>query len=191
MAINKNHEFEELNGVKCGIVEKNASAERVEFLKKILEFNKYEVVVVPSPAPKAAPAPKPAVQSAAGSQQSAVSSQQPAVSSQQPAAGSQQPAVSSQQSAVGSQQSAVSSQQPAVSSQQPAADQSQPQSEPQPEPTPPATFTIGVTDYTFNPINAIFGRMLKTPDGHFVTLAYWHQKEKESHDEIPYYEQKL
>jgi len=35
MAINKNHEFEELDGVKCGIAEKNASAERVDFLKKL------------------------------------------------------------------------------------------------------------------------------------------------------------
>jgi hypothetical protein len=56
MAINKNHEFEDLGTSKCAIVEKNASAERVQFLKNLLEFNKYEVVVVDSPAPKAAPA---------------------------------------------------------------------------------------------------------------------------------------
>ena len=56
MAINKNHEFEDLGTSKCAIVEKNASAERVAFLKKILELNKYQVVVVDSPAPKAAPA---------------------------------------------------------------------------------------------------------------------------------------
>jgi hypothetical protein len=30
-----------------------------------------------------------------------------------------------------------------------------------------------VTDYIFNSINAIFGRLLHTPDGHVVTLAYW------------------
>ena len=35
MAINKNHEFEELDGVKCGIVEKNVLPGRVEFLKNI------------------------------------------------------------------------------------------------------------------------------------------------------------
>ena len=58
MAINKNHEFEELNGVKCAIVEKFATEDRVSFLKELLEFNGYEVVVVPSPPPKAAPAPK-------------------------------------------------------------------------------------------------------------------------------------
>ena len=56
MAINKNHEFEDLGTSKCAIVEKNASAERVQFLKTLLEFNKYEVVVIDSPAPKAAPA---------------------------------------------------------------------------------------------------------------------------------------
>ena len=56
MAINKNHEFEELDGVKCGIVEKNVPPERVAFLKELLELNGYSVVTVPSPAPKAAPA---------------------------------------------------------------------------------------------------------------------------------------
>jgi len=61
----------------------------------------------------------------------------------------------------------------------------------EPPPPPPATFTIGVTDVTFNPINAIFGRLLKTPDGHIVTLAYWQQKETVSNDEVPYYERKV
>src|SRR4051794_20032631 len=56
MAINKNHEFEELNGIKCGIVEKNVTAERAEFLKALLEYNRYTVVVAASPPPKAAPA---------------------------------------------------------------------------------------------------------------------------------------
>ena len=55
MPINKNHEFEELNGVKCAIVEKNASPERVKFLKNLLEYNGYTVVVADTPAPKAAP----------------------------------------------------------------------------------------------------------------------------------------
>lgn len=53
MAINKNHEFEELDGVKCAIVEKNVSHNRVEFLKSLLETNGYTVVVVASPPPKA------------------------------------------------------------------------------------------------------------------------------------------
>jgi hypothetical protein len=59
MAINKNHEFEDLDNIKCSIVEKNASESRVQFLKDLLSFNNYEVVVVGSPAPKAAPAPAP------------------------------------------------------------------------------------------------------------------------------------
>ncbi|HMX79514.1 MAG TPA: hypothetical protein PLT49_03845 [Ferruginibacter sp.] len=126
MAINKNHEFEELDGVKCGIVEKNVSPERLDFLKRILAHNGFTVIAVPTPAPKAAPAPK-------------------------PAEGEEAPA-------------------------------------PPPVPEAPNTFTVGVTDYTFNPINAIFGRLLKTPDGHVVTLAYWQQKEAVSHDEVPYYE---
>ena len=127
MAINKNHEFEELGGVKCAIVEKNATKERVAFLKDLLEANNFEVVVVASPPPKAAPAPKPAEGEAA----------------------------------------------PVVVA------------------PPPETFTVGVTNLAFNPTNAIFGRLLRTKDGHIVTQAYWYQKESQSHDEIPYYEKKL
>lgn len=126
MALNKNHLFEEINGVKCGIVEKDVTPERVTFLKELLEFNNYTVITEASPPPKAAPVPKP----------------------------------KEGEEIV-----------PAP-----------------PPPTQPETFTVGVTDYTFNPINAIFGRMLKTKNGHIVTLAFWEQKENESHDEIPYYE---
>lgn len=128
MALNKNHEFEELDGVKCGIVEKNAGPERLAFLKELLEHNGYTVIAVPTPPAKATPAPKPAETTA--------------------------------------------------------------NEEPQPETTnpKPQTFTIGVTDYTFNPINAVFGRQLKTKGGHIVTLAFWQQKENLSNDEIPYYE---
>jgi len=136
MAINKNHEFEELGGVKCAIVEKNASKERVAFLKDLLEFNGFEVVVVPSPPPKAAPAPKPVTPIEATTE-------------------------------------------------------SPPPPQAEPLPLPPETFTIGVTNLAFNPTNAIFGRLLKTKDGHIVTQAYWYQKDSISHDDIPYYEQKL
>lgn len=125
MAINKNHEFEELEGVKCAIVEKNASPERVAFLKNLLEQNRYTVVVVASPPPKAAPAPKPVEGEAA----------------------------------------------PA----------------PVEAPPPPSTFTVGVTDVTFNPTNAIFGRLLKTKNGQVVTLAYWKQEEESNDDTIPYF----
>ena len=134
MAINKNHEFEDLGTSKCAIVEKNASAERVAFLKKILELNKYQVVVVDSPAPKAAPAAPVAAP---------VEGEAPAPIPTAPIA-----------------------------------------------PPAPTTFTIGVTDLCFNATNAIFGRQLKTTDGHIVSLAYWQEKESVSNDEIPYFENK-
>lgn len=130
MAINKNHEFEELDGVKCAIVEKNASRERADFLKELLEWNQYTVVVVPGAPPKAAPAPATA-------------------------------SVPADEAAT-----------------------------PPPPPPPPTIFTVGVTDVTFNPVNAVFGRLLKTKDGRVVTLAYWQQKEAVAQDEIPYFEKK-
>src|SRR5690349_14331289 len=108
MAINQNHLFEEIDGVKCAIVEKNVSKERVEFLKKILEYNRYKVIVVPSPPPKVAATP--------------------AV----PADPANAPVL--------------------------------------PADANPATFTVGVTDVMFNATNAIFGRLLKLPGGHIVTL---------------------
>ena len=125
MAINKNHEFEELNGVKCAIAEKNVSKERVSFLRELLEHNGFTVMVVPSPPPKAAAPPKPAE-----GEPTVVLATAPA----------------------------------------------------------PETFTIGVTHVSFNPTNALFGRMLRTKEWHIVTPAYWEQKETVSHDEIPYYE---
>jgi hypothetical protein len=57
-------------------------------------------------------------------------------------------------------------------------------------PPAPTTFTIGVTDLCFNATNAIFGRQLKTTDGHIVSLAYWQEKESVFKDEIPYFENK-
>jgi hypothetical protein len=126
MAINQNHLFEDLNGVKCAIVEKNVAPGRVDFLRRILEYNRYTVVVVASPPPKVAAAP-------AGA----------------PAA----PA-------------------PAEASSAPL----------------PETFTVGVTDVMFNAVNAVFGRLLKMPGGHIVTLAYWQQQENEPSDEKPYFD---
>jgi len=156
MAINKNHEFEELDGVKCGIVEKNVLPGRVEFLKKLLEYNHYTVVVVPSPPPKVVPPPPPKVVVP------------PVVNTGETTEITATPAPADA---------------PVIKTEEviPVPATLEP-------PPPPETFTIGVTDYTFNPINAIFGRMLKTPDGHVVTQAYWYQKENISHDETPYYE---
>ena len=42
---------EDLNGVRCAVVEKNVSPERTEFLKKLLEHNGYTVMVAPTPPP--------------------------------------------------------------------------------------------------------------------------------------------
>lgn len=126
MAINKNHEFEELNGVKCGIVEKAVSEERAQFLQRLLQFNGYTVVLGASAPPKAPLAPV----SAEGA------------------------------------------------------------TEVTPTEPLPTTYTIGVTDVMFNPINAIFGRLLKTEDGYTVTLAYWSQKEAVAQDDIPYFEKR-
>lgn len=126
MAINQNHTVEELNGVRCAIVEKNISQERADFLKTLLEFNKYEVVIAVAPPPKAAPA-KPLAEGEVA---------------------------------------------------------------PPPPPPAPEKFIVGVTDFSFNAINAIFSRMLRSLDGHIVTQAYWYQKELVSQDEIPYYERK-
>ena len=36
MAINQNHLFDDLDGIKCAIVEKNVAKDRVEFLKNLL-----------------------------------------------------------------------------------------------------------------------------------------------------------
>jgi hypothetical protein len=131
MAINQNHLFEDLDGVKCAVVEKNVSPQRVEFLKSLLEYNGFKVIVVGSPPPKASPAP------------AAVPGADPIIL-------------------------------PAV-----------------PEPPAPTSFTIGVTDVTFNATNAIFGRLLKTKDGHVVTQAYWLQKENLSDDSVPYFSKKI
>lgn len=124
MAINKNHEFEELNGVKCAIVEKNILRTRVEFLERLLTSNGYTVVITAAAPPKAAaPAQAPEPEIVASTTNSE-----------------------------------------------------------------PELFTLGVTDVMFNPVNAIFGRLLKTPEGRVVTLAYWKQHETISHDQVPYYE---
>jgi len=116
MALNPNHTFEDLGDVKCAIVEKNCTPERTDFLKRLLEHNKYTVIIAKSPPPKAKPAPKPVEGAEAAT--------------------------------------------------------------PVPEaPPPPDTFTVGVTDLMFNPINAVFNRTLKTINGEIVSSNYWKQLE--------------
>lgn len=121
MAINKNHECEELNGIKCAVVEKNANRTRVDFLAALLQSNGYDVVIAPATVAKASTS----VDAAQEIEQAASVE----------------------------------------------------------------LFTIGVTDLSFNPINAIFGRLLKAPGNKVVTLAYWQQKTTISDDEVPYFSQ--
>jgi len=45
MPLKAKHIVEEINGVRCTVVEKGATQGRVDFLKDLLEFNKFEVQV--------------------------------------------------------------------------------------------------------------------------------------------------
>ena len=118
MAINKNHLFEELDGIKCAIVESNVSKKRMDFLKSLLEYNGYTVIVVPA-------VTKPVVAK---------------------------------------------------------------EGEPVEIVEQEEKYTLGVTHLAFNATNAIFGRLLKTKEGKFVTQKYWLQQEEVCNDEVPYYE---
>jgi hypothetical protein len=124
MALNPNHAFEDLGEVKCAIVEKNCTPERTAFLKDLLEFNGFEVVIVNSPPPKAAA--------------------KPAAPVAENAEGATEPTPA-----------------PAPAS-----------------PPPPTTFTVGVTDLSFSPINAVYNRELRAPGGMIVTTDYWKQREE-------------
>ena len=117
MALNPNHTFEDLGETKCAIVEKNCSSDRAAFLKRLLEINNFDVVVMKSPPPKAAKSAAPATDAAPVDV--------------------------------------------------PAAE----------TPLPPDTYSVGVTDLTFSPTNAVFNRELKTPEGAVVTISYWKQQE--------------
>jgi len=45
MPLKAKHIVDEINGVRCTVVEKGATQKRVDFLKSLLEFNKFEVLV--------------------------------------------------------------------------------------------------------------------------------------------------
>ena len=45
MILRAKHIVEEINGTRCTIIEKGAKADRIDFLKKLLEFNNYEILV--------------------------------------------------------------------------------------------------------------------------------------------------
>lgn len=156
MAINQNHIAEELNGIKCSIVEKNVPAERAAFLKELLEFNGYTVVIADSPAPKAAPAnPATAATQATPVSQESTPAKVTNPSSTEPSAQGTPPTTSTP---------------------------------PGEAPAPATTLTVGVTNLLFNPTNAIFGRLLKTPDGHRVTPDFWKQKNLVVDEEKPYFQ---
>ena len=130
MALNPNHAFEELEGIKCSIVEKKCTQERADFLKQILEFNKFTVQIVKSPPAKVAPT-KPVTPLAEG--------------------------------------------------------------EVAPTPTPtaptvPETFTVGVTDLSFNPISAVYNKELQTPGKQFVDVRYWKQEAEQPSTQKWYWE---
>jgi hypothetical protein len=88
------HTVEEINGVRCSVVEKGVTNERLAFLKEILEFNRLEVRV---------------------------------------------------------------------------------QEEKKETEESPVTYTVGVTDLTFNIVIAIYQMRVKLPDGRIASPAYWNQ----------------
>jgi hypothetical protein len=102
MPLKAKHIVEEVNGIRCTIVEKGISASRCEFLKNLLEFNKFEVVV---------------------SEESKESEEMP------------------------------------------------------------TTFTLGVTDFLFNPVIAVYESSLLAPKGGRVSSDYWDQKSTETIDQ--------
>ena len=65
-----------------------------------------------------------------------------------------------------------------------------PESAPPAPPPAPTTFTVGVSDVTFNATNAVFGRLLRTKDNHVVTLEYWKQLSPMADDATPYFTRK-
>lgn len=49
------HTVEDINGIRCTVIEKGIAAERVAFLKDLLEFNKLEVVFEEIPSEEGTP----------------------------------------------------------------------------------------------------------------------------------------
>lgn len=127
MALNAHHTFEDINGIKCSIVEKNCTIRRAEFLKNLLEFNGFTVVMVTTQAQKP----------------------------------------------------------PTTSSSNDANETTQ-----ENNPAEPSTYTVAVTDLSFNPINGVYNRQLKNQSGRYVTPRYWNQHDDVSHDDVWYWKQR-
>lgn len=114
MALNQNHLFEDIEDIKCAIVEKNCYINRVNFLKSLLEHNGYVVILKTTT--------------------------------------------------------------PAVTDDNKLEKINE-------------TYTIAVTDVSFNPVKAIFNRELITKSGNIVSFEYWNQQITEPETEKWYWKQ--
>jgi len=56
MTLKAKHIVEEIKGTRCTVIEKGATAERAEFLKNLMEFNNYEVILADEPVVEGSPA---------------------------------------------------------------------------------------------------------------------------------------
>lgn len=45
MVLKAKHSVEEINGIRCTLVEKGASPDRIKFLKNLLEYNNFQVEI--------------------------------------------------------------------------------------------------------------------------------------------------
>jgi hypothetical protein len=165
MGLNANHTVEELGNIRCAIVEKNIPQARVDFLTPLLTGNGYKVVCVEAEAPKAKASTSSATAAADATGANATTSFNPVNPVTEPPVTAVTPVTEPVEVVEVVEVSEV-----AAASE--------------------VLFTLGVTDLLFNPINAVFGRLLRTSDGHVVTNDYWNQTDAVSRDEIPYFEKK-
>ena len=165
MGLNANHTVEELGNIRCAIVEKNISQARVNFLTPLLTGNGYKVVCVEAEAPKAK------ASTASTSSATAATDANGATDATTPVTPVTE-LVEVVEVVTMPEATAVTE---LVEVGEVAAE---------------VLYTLGVTDLLFNPINAVFGRLLRTIDGHVVTNDYWNQTDAVSRDEIPYFERK-
>lgn len=62
MKISGKHSVEEINGIRCSLIEKDVSRERADFLQAVLEHNGYQVLIqkiIPPPPKPAKPGAEP------------------------------------------------------------------------------------------------------------------------------------
>lgn len=164
MGLNANHTVEELGNIRCAIVEKNIPQTRVDFLTPLLTGNGYKVVCVEAEAPKA--------KASTASTSSATAANG---ATDADAATGKTASTSSATDANGADATTAVTEHVEVVEVAAAAE---------------VLYILGVTDLLFNPINAVFGRLLRTSHGQVVTNDYWNQTDAVSRDEIPYFEKK-